>query len=474
VSETVTAVHVLNSVADRFLLRNIALPNLTETAKLLRIIGATEASPAPPPADFLAKLRKHLFAASGAGLSGLSRRDLRYVPWLLWDCDPPAAVLPSVLHLVLEQARTSDATVRRLIQAYLRDFRPNAPGIAEAAECICRRLANDHPRLREWYIAQKEVELFHPRKGPATLAARLLSEKDPGAVLARYRLDDPMLATGGYMMAVEDAVRAAAPVMLRDTGTVAFERILKIVAPSEKLRFESHRADTARALLRAWLIGRGEPAPALQEPVRRILLRWLGDPRLRPQQWATVGEQETALMRRWLTRASLDLFFKLIDQHALDAQWRYRHAFWLAYLEKGAIADAWLALGSQTYSEASSVRELGGAYGHLRGGDAKQSALLLRIGPLVIGEFTHNGKLHIWPADWRNAPQLGRRTYERDELTGKCLPFPPNPSLGKGGDTTGRGLSHIGSNKGYWQGSAAELIKRRAGFGVGSFDWRPR
>jgi hypothetical protein len=52
--------------------------------------------------------------------------------------------------------------------------------------------------------------------------------------------------------------------------------------------------------------------------------------------------------------------------------------------------------------------------------------------------------------------------------------IPPNPSLGKGGDTTGRGLSHIGSNKGYWQGSAAELIKRRAGFGVGSFDWRPR
>jgi hypothetical protein len=52
-----------------------------------------------------------------------------------------------------------------------------------------------------------------------------------------------------------------------------------------------------------------------------------------------------------LARASLDLFFKLIDEHALDAQWRYRHAFWLAYLEQGVIADAWLALGHLTPPE---------------------------------------------------------------------------------------------------------------------------
>jgi hypothetical protein len=309
------------------------------------------------------------------------------------------------------------------------------------------------------------VKLFDAAKGPALLASRLLDAKGPDGVLARYKFDDPMLATGGYMMAVEDALRAAAPVMLRDGGTAALERILKIIAPTEnRLRFESRRTETARSFLTAWFTGRGEPAPALQEPVRRYLLYWLGDPRLRPQPWAAVGEQETALVRRWLTRASLDLFFKLIDDYALDEHWRYRHAFWLSYLNKGEIGDAWLALGSQAYNAAMARASLGRAYGRLRGpgitGD--QSALLLRIGPLVICEFTHNGKLRAWPVDWRNAPQLGRQDYAKSDLTGKGLPFPSNYH-GKGGATDGKGLSHFRSHEGYWQTSAAALIERYTG-----------
>jgi hypothetical protein len=140
----------------------------------------------------------------------------------------------------------------------------------------------------------------------------------------------------------------------------------------------------------------------------------------------------------------------------------------------GAIADAWLALGTQTFNEAGTIHELGGAYGKLKGGDGGQSALVLRIGPLVISEFTHNGKLRVWPVEWRTAPQLGCPIYRRNELTGKCLPFPRNLHFDRGGDSTGHGLSHIGSDYDYWQGSAAELIKRRAGFGITPADWQPK
>jgi len=160
-----------------------------------------------------------------------------------------------------------------------------------------------------------------------------------------------LFATRGYAgtsledVAVEDSIRAAAPLLLRKQTEPGLQRILRIIEPAGKLRFPSRVGDTGQALLRAWLDSGPEPAPALQQPVREVLLRWLGDPRLRPQRWAALGEQEIALMRRWLTRASLDLFFRLIDQHAIEEHWRYRHAFWLAYLRKGAIADAWLALG---------------------------------------------------------------------------------------------------------------------------------
>jgi hypothetical protein len=230
-------------------------------------------------------------------------------------------------------------------------------------------------------------------------------------------------------------------------------------------------------MLRVWLDSGPQPPTAVREPVCRVLLGWLGDPRLpsSAHRWAMVGEQEAALMLRWLTRASLDLFFKLIDRHALDEHWRYRHAFWLAYLEKGKIDDAWLALGARTHNEADAVDKLGGAYARLKeGDDTKQSAILLRIGPLVISEFTHTGKLRVWPAEWRNAPQLRRPSYKRKELMGKCLSFPPNPDLGRGGDSSGGGLSHFGSDYDYWQGSAAELIRRRAGIGITPAEWQPQ
>jgi hypothetical protein len=85
----------------------------------------------------------------------------------------------------------------------------------------------------------------------------------------------------------------------------------------------------------------------------------------------------------------------------------------------------------------------------------------------VISEFSHNGKLHIWPAEWRNSPQLGREAYVRDDLSGKGLPFPSDPYSSDGG-----GLRHDGSNVGKWQGSAADLIERRAGIRIKPQEWQ--
>jgi hypothetical protein len=474
-NETLVAIHALRLVAERF--SSVALPAEAASARMLRALGATEASPAPPPADFLETLRRRLVAASRSGrITTLPPKDLRYAPWLLWNGKPPAASLSGLLAALLDQACTSAPTLRRVIGAYLRDFDPRMPGIDDAAARIREVLARGERRFGPWSTAQSEVHLFDPARGPAALADRLLDDDRPDETLARYKFDDVMLATGGYMMAVEDAVRARAPRLLRTHAELGLYGILRVVEPADKLRFSSRIADTGRALLRAWLDSGPEPPTTLQRPVREVLLRWLGDPRLRPQRWAALGEQEIALMRRWLTRASLDLFFRLIDQHALEEHWRYRHAFWLAYLEKGAIADAWLALGRQAHDSAVAIRELGGAYGRLRGPGvtANQSALLLRIGPLVISEFTHIGKLRIWPAEWRNTPQLGDQEYVRDDLSGKCLPFPPNPCRGRGGAPSGQGLSHIGSDTSYWQGSAAALIESRTGFKIKPIDWRPK
>jgi hypothetical protein len=472
---TLAAIETLNVVAEQFSPRRLVLPNDTPTAQMVRGLGATEISSAPPPPDFLESVRRNLVAASHSGQ--FPPRDLRYAPWLLWNGDPPVATILGLLPQLLQQASSPGKTLHRLIEVYLRDFDPQASGLKEVAAKIREELTKGGPRLDTWRTAQNEVHLFEPERGPAALADRLLEAgQQPDEMLARYKFDDPLIATGKYMLAAEDAVRARAPQLMRKSGTTGLKRVLQILAPAEALRFKSHAAETGRALLRVWLDEGPEPDPALQEPARRILLHWLGDPRLRPQRWVAVGEHETTLMRRWLARASLDLFFGLIDDYALPAHWSYRHAFWLAYLERGAISDAWLALGGKVYGSAQATRELGGAYARLRGLGVQpdHSALLLRIGPLVIVEFSHLGKLRAWLANQQDAPELGCPQYDSRAFRCACLAFPSDPQTGQGGNASGQGLPHKGSARGYWQKSAATLIQRHAGIRIAPSDWQPR
>ena len=122
-----------------------------------------------------------------------------------------------------------------------------------------------------------------------------------------------------------------------------------------------------------------QPTLDLQRDVTEFLVAQIGNPQIRPGRWAG-AEKESALIRRWLARASLKVFFDLIADHALDQHWKYREAFWSACLLKGAIDDAWLALGANVHASARARQDLGSAFGRLEGAGASgdQSVLLLR------------------------------------------------------------------------------------------------
>jgi hypothetical protein len=207
-SKTLAALKGLDVVAGQLSPDRILLPEEAPTSQMLRQLGATEVTPAPP-TDFLETVRRNLAAASRSGQ--FLPKDLRYAPWLLWNGKSPLASLPNLLPKVLDQARLPGRTLHHLIQAYLRDFEPKAPGINAAATTIREQLGCGRPRLDTWRAGENEARLFDPEHGPAALAERLIGPaQQPDAVLARYKLDDPLLANGKYMLAVEDAVRARA------------------------------------------------------------------------------------------------------------------------------------------------------------------------------------------------------------------------------------------------------------------------
>lgn len=478
--------HLLGSLlrlqeATKGLPRAFMRPDKPESLLLVEKLQAGALDPRKPQEQTLEALRKRLqrFYA-GQEEKPPSQRELRNAAWILWNGSPQGAEIPGLMEAVAAKAERAPRLIRPMIEAWLRDFRPNSPTIERGGVVIRRLLSRGaDPALEPWREAQRRMAMFDATDGPARIASTLLAGPEPvGEILGATGLDDQFRAAGGYMREVLRALLARLPAALRGTaGAETLARAEDLLAPEGTLRFgQELRGEVGRGLLGAWLGGGPPPDAVLRDRVRDLLLRHLGDPRTRPANWMPVGEDATALMRRWLAEVSLDAFFALIDAHALDHQWRHRKAFWSAYLDRGAIADAWLALGKQVRAEARTLKDLRGAYGRLEGSGVagNQSVLLMRIGRLVLCEWSHNGKLRAWPADWANAPALHRSEYWGPDLRkAQGLAFPPNPSNGKGGAADGFGLAHHGAADGLWQGSAAELIARQTGVRITAADWIP-
>jgi hypothetical protein len=466
------------SASVMLLQRSLRLPGTSASAKAVETLNASDSAIAPPADAALDVIRNRLINVSLAG-GQFERGDLRASVWLLWTEKQPLSELPGLLAAVLTQAHRSNATIRAIIEAWLRSFSPNNPSVVRTGLAIRQLLiARSSPRLDVWRNADKRVGLFDARGGPQKLAADLvLSQESIDQVLFASGFDDPLRASGGYMRAVQqEVVVKVSDTLARSDADQSLKRAFGFLAPGGTLRFAEpkSRGETARGLLRPWLEREAEPDELIRFQIQDFLLKHLDDPRLKPQRWQEAGEPASNLMRRWLTRASLKAFFSLISEHALDSHWRYREAFWSACIEKNAAVEAWLALGSRIHTSARAIEDLKGAYARLEGADGDKAALLLRVKNTIFCEWSHSGALRAWPVDWPNAPLLGRKLYTRNSLMGKSLPFPPKPRYGSKGTTDGRGLYHHGSDQSRWQGSAAELLERRAQIVLSPMDWMPR
>lgn len=479
-SHTREALDTLGAAVD-LLRRGFSLPAEPASARALRVLAAQDAPPAKPPEAALAKLRRDLVALSneGRGFAIVPAREMRHAPWLLWAPSEPLAALPGLLDDLIARARERRSLLRALIEAWIAGYVEGAAMIREAAAALRRLIGgHPHPSFQAWAKIDDDVRLFDT-DGPRVFARRLMQSTEPvDAVLARAGFDDPLRAVSGYMRAVQREVLALAPDRVAvGSGARDIERIFVFLAPRGALRFPEPEATggTVRALLAPWLRGGRGAGEDVRLAVQEFLLEHLGDPRLRPQLWKAAGEDAVALVWAWLTKASLDAFFRLIRDHALDSQWIYREAFWGAYLKAGAITDARLAFAPSVYDDARTVKELRGAFGKLEGNGVQQnhSVLLMRVGDLVFCEWSHNGALRAWPNDWKTAPRLTGAIYDRRNLMAACLPFPPN-ERGKGGNADGTGLHHRSANTGHWQGSVAELIARRARVRLTPRDYMPK
>lgn len=442
-----------------------ARPLIAEAAVQVESVVGDGISGRPPRQPDLPALWRRLDAAERSGnYSALTSRDWRDSPWCFWRVEGQAIPLSkrptfaaSYGRWIEQRQRKGD--YRRLVQAWLLHFNRESP--PKPAATLITNACRAWP---EWLWAQRHAnyEMFDVEKGPSNVAGHVLNEARPVRQVLRELGIGEWLQAGGYAEAAFAAVLDELPRRLRLSvsearGQELVQRMLEWAGSSGgDLQFPKLRAAIAESLLLPWI--QSAPPKPIERTITAFLLKVFRDPRMEPTRWNGVRESAVNVLKRWLTGATLEAFVRLIERVAEEGHWKYRKAFWMAYYRTGHVLDAWVVLGPEAERLSRGIDALKGQSSELKKPPlSNHSVLLLRIGNLVIADWSHNGKCRIWREGDRQAPLLYRRGYEASDLR-----------VGAKFEIT-----HHSSSTGGWQGKIHDQIRDLTGIRLPSSSYRP-
>lgn len=434
--------------------------------------------PKPPTQAELAQVWRQakLSMDKRLGLADISRRQLNLIPWIMFerfDEHPPLADDQEFLKAFCRRVEAigSGKAIVATVLAFLQHYPDHSPLFDEWRRAASHLLSScGRPRCLRLSACAAKAGFFQT-DGPRMLWQCIEeSQKPVEELLGELCLSGPR-ARLGFVRAAFLAGTAKVFNSLERGNLRAedLQRLFDFALDTEnqgrRLRFDDPRCirELAGSLLLPF--AHGTPDPALKPLIQEFLLRHLGDPRLERGRWRNVCPEACGVMLSWLVVKTLEDFFRLLEYTAqgdevAQRHWRSRKAFWTAYLKAGVIRDAWIVLSSLPDREAS--RRLGiqpEAYGRLERGPNVQpnhAVLILRIGQLLITDWSHNGMYRVWNLGGPNAqvaPQPYRRTYSRQQLV--------------------RNPDHEGRHSGNWQNRLAGYIADHTGIRLNQRDYMP-
>lgn len=409
-------------------------------------------------------------------LTSLAKVHLKRGAWILLsavdDKSIPLTEIDGCLEAYLNEVsrRMPASAIQGLAVVFLRLY----PRQASYFEYLRRRIAKLVDMGRGIHLdalrTRSQTYGLFAQDGPAQFGERLYAAQEPLALMERAGLVGPLaergfveLAVGRMMDHVSRSLTMPNGIeqgVTRWIGFFAGERS----GGEGQLRFPGARIAIAEGFLRPF--AQAEPPATLRHVLQSFLVDHYGDPRIRMTHWQGVGDDALGVMRSWLVESTLGDFFQLVREASThdpdaDRMWPYREAFWRAYLTRGVINEAWVVLGDDIATHAVAFLEgQGNAYGRLQhGGLARKThaVLIMRIGDLVISEWSHTGKYRVWHDDNASAPRFYKQHYSRKDVTS-------NP------DFDG---SHHGARKGTWQAKLADLVMDWTSITVSQKEYMP-
>ena len=454
----------------------LALPQTIKTANRIEAMfaGVTRV---PSHFEIEETYMRFIHALKISHWGDVSPKDWKMAAYVLWNKDDESVPLgsnPTFLNRYINwmQLNHQPSNWRKLIHVYLRDFgyrKNHTAAFKQLAETIQTALA--HPllsqRLSLWKIRHEKFGLF---------SAQFLIERAATAFLhdAGNNWDKFIdvigltgeLSNAGYADAVGEE-------LLRQLTDSPNKELLMAVIQyhfyDEKLRFSSRRSELIEAMLSPWVKVSSMVDEEIRKAVQDKLLIQFNDPRLpihRSSGWRGVEEPFLQVMFKWLIKETLEQFFAIIDQWALDHQWEYRKAFWKAYHDQGLLDGVWVALGTDVKSYAKQSFGNAVSFGELvTGAEPDQSVLIIRIQNLVLVEWSHHGKCRAWRVDDNElCPHLYKEKYNGAELNATSMKIVSNYKHD--------GISHLSSETYSWQTKLSSFIYDQTGIRIQHRDFK--
>jgi len=403
----------------------------------------------------------------------LHGRHLRRAPWVIFETqergEKPLVAWRGFLDRYLKQldARAASSPILALAHGFLRCYPRGQRCFQQLQSTLPRLLAHAGTvRGRRFREQAQEFRLLE-RDGPAAFARRLMTAGESMESLMDQAGLTGHLALRGFIEHAYVELLQFLRDGLNERRLLETElaRVLEFSATGRVLRFPSLRVQLVESLLLPYMDGAADHL--LKPRIRDFVLNHYKDPRLHRGHWQAVSEAAQGVMFRWLVENTLEDFFRLLTYSAerrdpdADRQWPYRRAFWSAYLHGGYILDAWVVLAEQVAKDARRhLSQLAGNYGRLERGTGVRSShavLVIRIGDLVITEWSHMGKYRVWKDTNGGAPKFYRTSYRRSELINK-------PDFEK---------PHASSETGAWQATLSDYIASQTGIVLTAKQYMP-
>ena len=309
-----------------------------------------------------------------------TRREIRNLPFVIFS---PELSMPVAKFALRQVDLDKPSCFRRFLFAYIRGYEPKERKTEWIRTVLCKQMQRNDGMVRSIHFLQNFPQLL--AKDGISQMAEFFSEGDLSGGLQRLSFPLTLYGSNFVKAAIVNAFQM-------DIGLDAKQNLLKALTKDPR-----YKGLVPKVVGPVIISVDEEGSDSAKNWLMQLIFRFMGDPRGNDTAWLYVEEEAKEIFLHWLVKNDFAVFFHIIASTA-DRRWKYRQAFWSAYMDEIRASriiigqKAKLILNDRSKEEKSKLI----AYDFLEGKSSDTSLLVFTIGQYTFIEVSYNGKLRIY------------------------------------------------------------------------------